>query len=262
MGRTFLAKGKLEHLPRNIRETLRLYVADVSKIWGAALEAVLLYGSAVQDRFLEGRSNLNVLIVLTAHDSAALKRYGTAHRRWSREGIVVPLVLTKEDMTFSWSLFPLEWLEISQSHAVLVGDNPLNQGDPEPSRLAPECIREISNNLIRLRQRFIEGGGTPEVIQMLLPLSITSLLPALRGVAFLLKHSTTGSVESFLQSTGEIFTMDMTPLIQVWQMKAGQVTPGSLELPRVFDHYLECVNTLATCVSQALSTTLPSGPRP
>ena len=35
---------------------------------------------------------------------------------------------------------------------------------------------------MRLRQRFVEGGGTEEATTMLLPLSLTALLPCLRGV--------------------------------------------------------------------------------
>ena len=257
-----LAEGKLEHLPRHVREILHSYLVDLSKTWGAALEAVVLYGSAVRGGFLEGRSNLNLLIVLNAHDSAALKRYGMAHRRWSREGIVVPVLMTKEDIALSWYLFPLEWVEISQSHVVLVGENPFGHKDPDPHRLTLECNREIANNLIRLRQRYIEGECTPEVIQMLLPLSMTSLLPALRGVAYILKHPTTGSVESFLQGMGELLQMDPAPMIQAWHMKTGEVSPGTLELPRVFDYYVECVNILADRASQALSATVFAGHNP
>ena len=57
-------EGVLQGLPTEIRQTLRSFVADVSKLFGSSLDGVILYGSAARGEYLPGRSNLNLLMVL------------------------------------------------------------------------------------------------------------------------------------------------------------------------------------------------------
>ena len=45
------------------------------------MEGLLLYGSAVRGEFLQGRSNLNILLLVSSYDSAVLKQYSLLHCR-------------------------------------------------------------------------------------------------------------------------------------------------------------------------------------
>ena len=75
----------IEGLPDEIQKRLQTYVKDVKGRFGEQLEGMLLYGSAVRGEFLPGRSNLNILLLVSSYDSAVLKQYSALHRQWSKD---------------------------------------------------------------------------------------------------------------------------------------------------------------------------------
>lgn len=239
-------------LPPEVQETLKGYLRDVSAIFGANLQAVILFGSAARGDFLPGRSNLNLLLLLEKQDLEALGRYARGHRRWAREGIVVPLVVTDAELR-SWpEIFPLEHLELRLHHVVLAGRDPFLEAEPAPSRLAADCAREMWGNLLRLRQRVVEGGASPEVIQLLLTMSVTALLPCLRGVAYLKGKPAGRTTEDFLAALPSVIGVDCSVIAEAWRVKTGVSSPGKLELPRLLERYMATVEQLAEAARRAV----------
>jgi hypothetical protein len=118
------AERMIDGLSNETQKLLQTYVKEVNAAFGDQLEGLLLYGSAVRGEFLKGRSNLNILLLVSSYDSAVLKQYSLLHRRWSQEQIVVPLFLTEEELRMSAAVFPLEFLEIQEQHRVLDGRDP------------------------------------------------------------------------------------------------------------------------------------------
>ena len=170
-------------VPSEVQQLLQRYVKETTALLGSQLEGIVLYGSAVRGEFLPGRSNINLLLMVSGYDREGLKRYAKTHKRWSREQFVVPLVLTEPELTRPGLVFPLEYLEIQEQHRVLWGRDPFIGLHIDRTHLAYQVRQGLHGNLVRLRQRFIEGGGTEEAIAMLLPLSLTALLPCLQRSA-------------------------------------------------------------------------------
>jgi hypothetical protein len=239
-----LGEGALQDLQTEVRQTLRSYVADVVRLFGSDLLAIILYGSAARGEYLLGRSNLNLMLILSAQDASVLARYGKAHRRWQREGIVVPLLLTEQELHTSAALFPLEYLDIKESHVLLKGRDPFPELQIDLRNLRVQCEQEIRGNLLRLRQRFVEGGGKPEAAAILLPLSLTALLPALRGLFRLLGFRLPASTDTLLGDLKAQLALDPTVFQDVLRLKRGLISPGPLEFPRLFERYLTTLQGL------------------
>jgi len=49
----------------HLEEILRQFIEDVSGVYGDAVLAVVLYGSAASDDYVRGKSNINCLILLS-----------------------------------------------------------------------------------------------------------------------------------------------------------------------------------------------------
>lgn len=239
-------------LPPEVRQTLHAWVAETVKLFGPALEAVLLYGSAASGEFLPGRSNLNLLIVLGKRDLGRLGDYAKAHKRWSREGIVAPLLFAQSELARYARLFPLEWQEIKETHLLLAGRDPLQGLLVDASRLPEQCEQEIAGNLLRLRQRFVEGGGTQEAMLLLLPLSLTALLPCLRGLLRSLPGNVLPprSTDAMLEVLPATLGVDPAVFQEVLRLKRGVVSPGPVEVPRLFDRYLAAMESLQERVAE------------
>ncbi len=232
-------------LPDEVQETLRSYLKDVSALFGANLQAVILFGSAARGDFLPGRSNLNLLLLVEKQDLESLGRYAKGHRRWAREGIVVPLVVTETDLRPWPEIFPLEYLDLRRHHVVLAGRDPFLQTEPDPNRLVSECVQEMRGNLLRLRQRVLEGGASPEVVQLLLPMSVTALLACLRGLAYVKGTRAPRSTEDLLAGLPSVIGIDCEAVTEAWRVKTGVSSPGTFELPRLLERYIATVEQLA-----------------
>jgi hypothetical protein len=240
-----------EGLPSETQATIRAYTKDVGKLFGSFLEGVLLYGSAVRGDFLHGRSNLNFLLLLGSHDRVKLADYAKAHKKWAREQVVVPLLLTEAELTASVSLFPLEYLEIQEQHRLLAGRDPFIGLHVDTRGLEVQIRQDLRGNLFRLRQRFVEGGGTQEAITILLPLSLTALLPCVRGLQRLAKRKTSGSAEDLLLEWQEASEMDCSGFLDVLHLKRGMISPGPVEIPRLFDRYAAALEALIRFVESS-----------
>lgn len=247
------SEAMLQSLPDEVRGTLRAYVTHTERVFGNALEAVLLYGSAARGEFLPGRSNLNLMIVLSGCGAQVLHSYASIHRRWQKEGIVVPLFFTPEELQQAATWFPLEYLEIRDAYVLLKGRDPFLVLQIDLQRLRAECEQEIRGNLLRLRQRFVEGGGKAESAALLMPLSLTALLPALRGIFRVLERKVPPSSELLLAQLQSIMNLDTGAFEEVLRLKRGAITPGPVELPRLFDRYHTALQALVLKIAQLSS---------
>jgi hypothetical protein len=94
-------------------------------------------------------------------------------------------------------------------------------------------------NLFRIRQRFIEGEGRIEAIQALLILSITAVLPCIRGLLYCLGQNSQEKDLNILESLPTTLQFDPTIFLDILNMKRGLSSPGSLEWPNAYARYLQ-----------------------
>lgn len=247
----------IDGLPEETQQHLRAYVKETCAVYGDALDGILLYGSAVRGEFMAGRSNLNLVLVLKANTRESLSRYGRLHRRWAKEQVVVPLFLTQADLQAASRVFPLEYVELQEHHRLLWGQDPFVGFKVDQQHLMSEVLQGLRGNLLRLRQRYVEGGGTEEAVTILLPLSITALIPVLRGVQRLLGLPLTAQSETVLTTVASHLGVDDAGLRDALLLKRGQITPGQKEIPRLFDRYLEAVERVVTAAEAALFQRVP-----
>lgn len=248
------AERIIEGLPDDTLKLVHAYAKDVKAAFGERLEGLLIYGSAVRGEFLPGRSNLNMLFVLSKYDAATLKLYGPIHKRWSKEQVVVPLFFTDRELQTSSSLFPLEFMEIQDYHRVLGGRDPFVGFHVESGRLKDEVLEGLAGHLLRLRQRFAEGGGTNDAVTILLPLSITSILPLLRGIQRIFGKPILPQSDALIKDVADQLQVDLQGLIEALMLKRGQITPGPAEVPRLFDRYLQAVSSLSDAAIGTISS--------
>ncbi len=244
----FVTQPTALDIPSEVQQLLQRYVKETTALLGSQLEGILLYGSAVGGEFLPGRSNVNLLLMLSGYEREGMQRYAKAHKRWSREQFVVPLVVTEAELTKAGTVFPLEYLEIQERHRVLWGRDPFIGLHIDRTHLAYQVLQGIHSNLVRLRQRFIEGGGTEEAMTMLLPLSLTALLPCLRGLQRLAGQPALFQSDALLTAIRSLTGLDLTGLGDVLELKRGIISPGPVEVPRLYERYAGNLDALIALV--------------
>jgi len=234
------------NLPAEPQEKVKGYLKVLTQQLGAALQSIVLYGSLARGEYVSGRSNINLLLVLTAVSEDTLVSAGRLHQKWAKEQVVVPLMFTFEELHTFFEVFPLEFLDMNDHHILLEGTTPFTGYSINDQRLLIQCEQELRGNLVRLRQRYVEGWGRNEAIQALLPISLTTLIPCLRGLYRLLGFSSRGTTESILQQLPVHLGMAPGALEEVWLFKQGKSTPGQKEWPRLMSRYLTTLSELIT----------------
>jgi hypothetical protein len=172
-----------------------------------------------------------------------LRQYAVLHKRWQKEQVVVPLFLTQAELRSSLELFPLEYLEIQEQHVLLAGRDPFPELRIDLKNLRTQCEQELRGNLLRLRQRFVEGGASTEAITILLPLSFTALMPCLRGLLRAKERPVERSADGVLQAVEKEFGIDTAVFHDVLNLKRGIISPGPAEAPRLFERYATMLQT-------------------
>lgn len=243
----------IDGLPEETQKLLKSYVKDVTQAYGNELEGIVLYGSAVRGEFLQGRSNLNVLLVMSSYDLPLLKKYDGIHKRWSKEQVVVPLFLTAADIRSASVTFPLEYQDILECHRLLWGQDPFVGLKIDTRYLGAEVLQALRGNLLRLRQRLVEGRSTEEAITILLSLSITALLPALRGLQRLLSRPVLAHGESLLSDLESCLEIDLAGLRDALLLKRGRISPGQKEIPRLMDRFLQSLTGLVAAAEARIT---------
>ncbi len=217
---------------------IRGLLRSIKKQKDLKFEAILVYGSAARGEFLQGYSNINVLIVIEQLTQPVLQQWSGIHKQWAGEKLVAPLLLVEQELRSFSDVFPLEFLDIRECRVLLEGRDPFPELRVNSARLFVQCRQEAHANLLRVRQCYVEGWGRIEAIQTLLPLSLTALLPCLRGLYHLLDRPSNMKSPAVLDELSATLDVDPSVFLEVWRLKRGLSTPGKHELPKLLERYL------------------------
>lgn len=225
-------------MPEEVQRIIRGYLKALRKPLDAQLEGIILYGSLVRGEYVEGHSNINLLLIVQECSLVNLQHVAKMTEKWRKHGMVPPLLLTEGELRQSVEYFPLEYFEIKDNHVLLEGRDPFLIIHINEQNLGLQCQQELNGNLLRVRQRFIEGYGRPEAMAALLPLSLMALLPCLRGVCRVLGHPSGGTSQAFLSNLPPALEVGESAFLEVLEVKQGLRTPGKHAWPQLFDRYI------------------------
>ena len=89
-----------------------------------------------------------------------------------------------------------------------------------------------------------------EAIGILLPLSLTALLPCLRGLLRLSGRPAERSADAVLKAVQNESGIDTMAFQEVLTLKRGIISPGPMEMPRLFERYTAALQGLIEKTSQ------------
>lgn len=167
------ARGPSAIPPRH-RQALSLLAADLRRIFGVDLHALLAYGLARESP--DEPVHTLALVERVTFDRLAACAPVTA--TWRRAGLAVPLILSREELARTLDVFPLEYHGIMRDHALVEGRDPFENLGVSESDLRRACEGLAKSHLIHLREGFLEGSREPRAVARL----ISSSAPAFRAL--------------------------------------------------------------------------------
>jgi hypothetical protein len=213
---------------------------------------VALYGSAARGgaEHMAKKSDLNVLVIVSAISFEALHREAPIARDWRAAGNPPPLTLTLAEWRRCADIYPMEYADILQYHRVLHGVLPLDGIRVDREHLRLQLESEAMGKLLRLRHLILLAGDERKEQLVLLESSLSTMLTLFRAYARLHEATPPADSERLVVDVAEHVGFDGSPFVRVWRHAKGVAKLSDSEIGSTLAAYLTAVQTFVSHVDQ------------
>jgi len=142
-------------LPPDVSAALEALGRGLRADAGDNLLGLILYGGLARGRYVEGTSDINIVVYLRDASAASMSAIAPRlHEAW-RTHRVDPFIITPREIARLTVVFPTKMLDIQRRHVVLAGENPFEGLTVDNEHIRLRVEQELRNLLLRLRHRFV-----------------------------------------------------------------------------------------------------------
>jgi len=197
--------GKINKDPKKILPDI---VKDYKALYGHDLVSITLYGSATGKDFQPGKSDINLMIVLTEKGIERLDGAFSLVGKWRKQGVAVPLFLTENYITTSLDVFSIEYLNFQNNHVHVFGKEILKDLEFTPEFVRLQCEREIKGKLLLLRTAFVETEGKGKALKRLIKDALPALIAIFKALLHLKKIAVSAERRDILKAVADAFDLE------------------------------------------------------
>jgi predicted nucleotidyltransferase len=238
----------VEHLPPKLEKNLNEFVLTVRNLLGEDLKSIILYGSAARGEFDTKRSDLNLLVVFDQVEFRHLATLAPLTKKWNRQRIATPLVVSPQYIASALDVYPLEFLDMQSARRVLFGDDVLADINPPVQAIRRQCEQEARGKLLHLREIVMETALKPKHLQQAMILSVPSFIRIGRHVLRLLEQPPKMHAKEVIDELRKATQLPLEGLEIAWNIKTGERTPSRSDITSFFETYLNDVFAITTFV--------------
>ena len=209
---------------------------------------MVLYGSAAAGDHVGKRSDYNVLVVAEKLGVAELRALAKPSTAWRRAGNPSPLFFTLDRLQKSADVFPIELLDIKESHRVLLGRDLLDEVEVDRENLRLVVERELKSNLIRLRENFLLTEGRPKRVVDLMIDSLSTFLVLFRAALRLYQEEVPPLKLDALRALANHVRFDTEVFQSVEELKEGRRSTKDSDPLALFEAYLKTIESVVDAV--------------
>ena len=196
------------------------FVALARSVFGDKLVSLTLYGSYLKETFTPGVSDVNVLVIVGENSEAALRALGARGNRLMRRNRITPLVLSRREFVTSADVFPMEYLDIVETHQVLMGPDVTSELEIDRANLRHQIEHQLRGNLVSLRQLAVATGRPRLFKKVLLRRELQQwygrLAAILRGLLrFNGATEVPSAPEALVEEINRAFGFESGPIVQL-----------------------------------------------
>lgn len=144
-----------------------------------------VYGPAVTSVFDAHRHQIHTLIVVARRDVDQLLKLAQQSKAAAGRRIAPPLIVTQQAMRASHDVFPLEWIDIAQFHATVIGESAMHDLMVKSTMVRLQCERELRSLDILLQRGLLATGGDAGRLDRLERDAADGLVRVFRGIGWL-----------------------------------------------------------------------------
>ena len=235
-------------IPDQPQEIFVPLTSDYLKIFGSELVSLIVYGSAAAGSYVKGKSDINLLVVLTEAGKDRLDAAFDKVKYWKKRGVVTPLVMTREFIETSLDSYPIEFLNMKNSHILVHGEDVLKDLVFKPADLRLQIEREIKGKIILLTQGYLETEGAARALRQLIRKSFTAFVSIFNALLFLKQGKAPQTRRETIKEVCNQFSLDTAVFERCSDIKEGKDKLASKEIINIFKKYLREVEKIGNIV--------------
>ena len=221
---------------------------DYLRVFDRELVSLILYGSAASGSYVRGKSDINLLVVLTVAGMDKLSHALDMIKGWKKRHVAVPLTMTKPFIESSLDSYPIEFLNMKNSHILIFGENVLENLNFQPADLRLQIERELKGKLILLRQGYLEAEGKARQLKQLIGNSFTAFISIFNALLYLKHDAAPRERRETIKELGKIFAIDADIFIQCADVREGKNNLSGEDVIRLFKKYVQEVEKISNIV--------------
>ncbi|MDD5344778.1 MAG: hypothetical protein PHW12_10220 [Smithella sp.] len=221
---------------------------DYKKVFGKDLISLILYGSAAGGSYVKGKSDINLLIIVTPEVINKLENALDTVKHWQKRNVAVPLIMTKAFMESSLDSYPIEFLNMKNNHILIYGENVLEQLKFKPDDLRLQIERELKGKLILLRNGYLEAAGNARQLKQLIIRSFTAFISIFNALLYLKQAPVPHKRRDTIKEVAKLFAIDVEVFLSCVDIKEGLDKLSGEEVADIFKKYLHEVEKICNIV--------------
>jgi len=229
-------------IPKTPEEIFQEFTQDYQAIFRDDLKSIILYGSGARGAYIPKKSDLNFLIIVTERAMDRLKTALPLIGKWRKRRVNIPLFLTEEYITSSLDSFPVEFLNLRDSHTLVFGSDVLEELSFDKKNVRLQCEREVKGKLLLLREAYLDSEGKAKGLGQVSSASLTAFLSLFRALLFLKDREIPRHNNDLISATSREMGFDENPFQEVLRIKEGKAkAPPQDKMKDLVERYLQAI---------------------
>ncbi|HVM43144.1 MAG TPA: nucleotidyltransferase domain-containing protein [Gemmatimonadales bacterium] len=224
---------------------LEAFARRLEEALGENLVSLLLFGSAARGTHVEGRSDLNLLLIV--RDASVARLHGTVPvvAEWAKGGEPPPLIFSETEWRASTDVFPIEMEDMRDAHRVLAGRDPFEGVVTKRGDLRFELEHEVRGKVLRLRTEYAAAAGDGKALGRLLVHSAGTFFVLFRAVLRLAGGAPPTGHDALVRETAAAAGLDASVFGWVLAALDGKNPPALAPFDPVAGRYVDAMEKLA-----------------
>jgi hypothetical protein len=223
---------------------------DYLKIFGNDLIALMIYGSAASGFYVKGKSDINLLVVLTPQGVDRLEDAWDTVKYWRKRNVATPWVMTRHFIESSLDAYPIEFLNLKINHLLIHGEDVLETLTFDRECLRLQIEREFKGKLILLRQGYLETEGDTKRLKQLIDRSVIAFVAVFKALLYLKQMPIPVTRRETVMEVAKLFSLDANVLGTCIEIKEKTTKLSQKDIAEVFKKYLRVVEKICDIIDK------------
>ncbi len=225
-------------IPEHLKKTVEMFTSDIREQFGEELKSVALYGPSVRGETAK-EPYVNFLVIVDDNTPSELAKCAPLMKKWHKHLIATPLFLATDYIVRSLDTFPLEFMAMKESYALVTGNDPLESLVFARADVRNQCERELKGKLIHLRAEYLNLRGNRKGLTDLVRRSLATFRLVFIGALYLKEADIPESTADITSGVVDAFELDSTVFKKLYAVAGGEIKLADEEADDLFDKYVE-----------------------